>query len=154
MKIVYAMQPIPARVELFLAGPTPRSQDVKSWRPAALRALSQLGFDGTVLVPEGSDGEFHGDYLGQIDWETEGLEGAACILFWLPRRFPDMPGLVSNDEWGFWKASGKVVFGAPPDAEKVKYQILYCTRHNIPCSSTLYETCSSALQLLRSLARR
>jgi hypothetical protein len=151
MNVVYAMQPIPEQVDLFLAGPTPRSQDVESWRPAALVELAALGFGGTVLVPEDANGSFHGDYLGQIDWETEGLQRAACVLFWVPRNLKTLPGLTTNDEWGFWKASGKVVFGAPPEAEKVKYQTLYCTRHRIPCSATLKDTCSSALQLMRSL---
>ena len=37
---------------IFLAGPTPRSKEVKSWRPEAIRLLKEKGFDGVVFVPE------------------------------------------------------------------------------------------------------
>ena len=37
---------------IFLAGPTPRSLDVETWRKEAIRILEELGFDGIVYVPE------------------------------------------------------------------------------------------------------
>ncbi len=37
---------------IFLAGPTPRNKEVKSWRGEALEILQRLGFDGVVYVPE------------------------------------------------------------------------------------------------------
>lgn len=166
MKLIYAMEPI-SGPSIFLAGPTPRSLDlknmtaanqeiirrlqIKSWRPQAIEALRELGFNGAVLIPEDRDGGFHGDYLGQIDWETEALQQATCILFWVPRKLDIMPGLTTNDEWGFWKASGKVVFGAPTWAEKVRYQQLYCKKLGIPCSTDLRETCELAVVLFEQL---
>ena len=150
MKAVYAMEPITGPA-IFLAGPTPRSQAVSSWRPAAIQAMSDLGFTDTLLIPEDRSGKFHGDYLGQIDWETEGLQSAVCIMFWVPRALPDMPAFTTNDEWGFWKASGKVVFGAPNWAEKVRYQQLYCERHGIPSRDSLRDTCAAAIKMFEQL---
>ena len=54
--VIYADQPCEvAPPSLFLAGPTPRSSEVLSWRPQALEVLRGLGFPGTVLVPERRD---------------------------------------------------------------------------------------------------
>lgn len=36
---------------IFLAGPTPRGENVISWRAEACEILKQLGFDGVVYVP-------------------------------------------------------------------------------------------------------
>jgi hypothetical protein len=151
MQIVYAMQPIPKGRILFLAGPTPRSgTSAKSWRPAALDTIREIGFDGAVLVPEDENGVFHGDYCGQVDWETQGLIKANCIMFWVPRALPDMPGLTTNDEFGYWKASGKVVWGSPPDAVKVTYQRDYCGQHQIPCFLTMSSTCRAAVEMAQT----
>jgi hypothetical protein len=57
---------------IFLAGPTPRSGDVTPWRPEALDLLLELGFSGTVLVPERRGGWHRGDYLDQVEWEFAG----------------------------------------------------------------------------------
>lgn len=43
MKICYSDQLIDSSV--FLAGPTPRSIDVASWRPDALVILEDLGYN-------------------------------------------------------------------------------------------------------------
>ena len=37
---------------IFLAGPTPRGENAKSWRVDACKKLEELGFDGVVYVPE------------------------------------------------------------------------------------------------------
>lgn len=37
MTVIHALQPL--RKSIFLAGPTPRSEDVPSWRPDALTRL-------------------------------------------------------------------------------------------------------------------
>lgn len=104
--LVYAPEPLPSLVgarSIFLAGPTPRSQDVKSWRPEAVRLLTEAGFTGTLLLPEDRGGVFHGDYDTQVEWETEALQRATVILFWIPRDLATMPALTTNDEW----ASGR-----------------------------------------------
>src|SRR5688500_5811715 len=62
---------------LFLAGPTPRSRDVPSWRPEALDLLRKLGFTGMVLVPERRDWSSKFDYTDQVEWEFAALEGCS-----------------------------------------------------------------------------
>jgi hypothetical protein len=44
MKLIYSDQPLPNLKEpaIFLAGPTPRSLNVASWRPEAIKILEQL----------------------------------------------------------------------------------------------------------------
>jgi 8-oxo-dGTP pyrophosphatase MutT (NUDIX family) len=127
---------------------------VRSWRPEALTLLAQLGYEGQVYIPEDRTGGMHGDYTAQVDWETEGLKRADCIVFWVPRHMATMPALTTNDEWGFWKSSGKVVFGAPSDAVSVKYQRSYCSKHSIACFDTLEETLSGALRMVGHGATR
>ena len=64
MNVVYSDQPVDVtHPSIFLAGPTPRAADVKSWRPEALDLLRAFGFGGAVLVPERRDGWARGDYL-------------------------------------------------------------------------------------------
>lgn len=53
MKINYSDQEvIKNEKSIFLAGPTPRSLDVETWRKEAIKILKDLGFDGVVYVPE------------------------------------------------------------------------------------------------------
>lgn len=147
MQIVYAREPFPTTVEgsIFLAGPTPRSPSVKSWRSEALDLLKQLGFTGHVFVPEPRDGKWSGDYDSQIEWEEKGLQRADCIAFWIPREMRTMPGLTTNDEWGTWKDSGKVLFGAPPDADSVRYQRVHAEKLSVPSFRDLEETLRAAV---------
>lgn len=135
-----------ANNSLFLAGPTPRSQDVASWRPRALEILEELNFEGTVFIPEPENGKFSVEYDDQIGWETEALKLASVIVFWVPRSLPDMPAFTTNIEWGMWYNSGKVVFGAPPDAPKNKYMIYHCRKYNIPNFTTLEDTLAYAAE--------
>ena len=116
-----------------------------SWRPEALRLLAARGFTGAVFVPEPRDGAWTRDYDGQIEWEEAHLHMADVVLFWLPRELGSMPGLTTNDEWGAHKYSGKVVFGAPPGAAKVRYQQYYAGRLHIPGGDSLAATGFGAL---------
>ena len=53
MKINYSNQKIiTSKKSIFLAGPTPRSKEVNTWRKDALKILDKLEFDGLVYVPE------------------------------------------------------------------------------------------------------
>ena len=150
LQVIYARQPIDNQLaskgSVFLAGPTPRSEfPYPSWRPEALQLLEKFDYDGVVFVPEDEDGGCHGDYTHQVEWEEEALTVATCILFWFARIFPEMPALTTNDEWGAWKKSGKVVFGAPPWAAKVNYQKYYAKKYGVPMSDTLEKTVISAI---------
>ena len=42
-------------------------------------------------------------------------------MFWIPRSLPDMPAFTTNVEFGYWLHSGKVIYGRPDDATKIKY---------------------------------
>lgn len=122
MQINYSDQEvIKGKRSIFLAGPTPRGENTKSWRTEACEKLEQLGFDGVVYVPEYSTWKPKTDYVDQAMWEREALSEATVILFWVPRKLPDMPAFTTNVEFGYWLHSGKVIYGRPNDAEKIKY---------------------------------
>jgi len=112
-----------AEKSIFLAGPTPRSKDVETWRKEALEILESLNFQGLVYVPEDENDERRKDYVDQADWEREALYNSTIIVFWVPRFQPDMPAFTTNVEFGYWlaKNSEKVVYGRPDNAEKIKY---------------------------------
>lgn len=149
---VFARTQFPDNVTatIFLAGPTPRDPSVPSWRPEAIAMLDAAGFKGHVFVPEDEgftfndwDGEF--PYEKQVEWEEEALNRADCILFWVPREMGTMPALTTNDEYGFWKNSGKIIFAAPPDAEKVRYQRHYAAKNSVPVFDSLEAACAAAV---------
>lgn len=126
MQVVYAKQQFPEvwSSAIFLAGPTPRSEKIGSWRPDAIRMLVEAGYDGVVLVPEPEDGEWGSGpdaYVDQVEWERAGLELADVIVFWIPRSMPDMPALTTNVEFGRYVTSGKTVLGAPDSASSIRY---------------------------------
>ena len=54
-------------------------------------------------------------------WERVALTRATVILFWIPRKLPDMAAFTTNVEFGYWLHSGKVIYGRPDDASKIKY---------------------------------
>jgi 8-oxo-dGTP pyrophosphatase MutT (NUDIX family) len=130
---------------VFLAGPTPRSPDVPSWRPEALALLAEAGFRGAVFVPETATGECSPDYDDQVEWERQGLNFADRILFWIPRDLERMPALTTNVEFGRWCTSGKVVLGFPPSAPKNKYLKWLASVEGVPVYHTLRETIAAAL---------
>ncbi len=156
MRVIYATESFPKIPwpSIFLAGPTPRESSVKSWRPEALDLLAAEKFEGFVFVPEDRGGGCHSDYMDQVEWEEAGLEQASCISFWIPRELSKMPGLTTNDEWGTWKKSGKVVLGAPPWAAKVRYQRHYATKLKIPQFDTLHGTMRAAIQMALTLSTK
>ena len=106
---------------IFLAGPTPRGENVISWRTNACEFLEENGFDGVVYVPEYSTWKPKGDYVDQAQWERDALLNASVIAFWIPRELPDMPAFTTNVEFGYWLHTGKVLYGRPDNAKKIKY---------------------------------
>jgi hypothetical protein len=128
MKTYYGTDPIDPDIlkkydtSIFLAGPTPRSKDVESWRPEACKILKKLGYQGLVFIPE-PEGDSWPDYMGQVKWEKWGLTNCDTILFWVPRNLTDMPAFTTNVEFGFYmgKTPNRVHYGRPADAEKCRY---------------------------------
>ena len=105
------------RDSIFLAGPTPRAEDVASWRPSAISILKQRDFAGDVLAPE----PFLGSYDDQVAWEFQGLENCRLICFWLPRDLVSLPGFTTNIEFGRYVGSGRCLYGRPDGAPKTRY---------------------------------
>ncbi|MGB8944976.1 MAG: nucleoside 2-deoxyribosyltransferase domain-containing protein [Streptomyces sp.] len=141
---------------LYLAGPTPRTDEVTSWRPQALAEVEKQWGDRpglVVFVPEPRDGARWPRYDNQREWELYWGDRADCVLFWISRG-PGMQGLTTNVEWGRWKDSGRVVLGTPPDAKHVRYQRNYAADHHIAVADTLADTVGHALTALDPTARR
>lgn len=152
MKIIYARQKFDLdearKSSIMLCGPTPRFEyPYPSWRPDALRFLDNFDYGGLVFVPEDENGQLAVSYTDQVEWEESALTAATVILFWIARKIPEMPGFVTNDEFGTWKKSGKVVLGVPPWAVKVSYQKYYAKKYDIPIFETLEETVMSAMSM-------
>lgn len=150
MQVIYTSELPPDEFTsaIFLAGPTPRSMDVVSWRPECLKLLEERGYDGVVFVPEPRDGEKFKDYDDQVDWESMGLKMADAILFWVPRDLDTMPAFTTNVEWGMWLDSGKVVFGAPNSSPKNTYLRYHADQRSIPNHDSLADTVDAALALV------
>ncbi len=154
--VVYATETAPAEYTkaLFAAGPTPRGVEAMSWRLELLDELTRQGYDGVVFIPEPRNGVFAHDYDDQIEWETLYLNLADVILFWVPRELQHMPAFTTNVEYGTWLTSGKVVFGAPPEAPKNRYLAFLADTNKVPQASTLAGTVDLALNLLSDGALR
>jgi len=122
MDAIYSDQPLDIRgPSIFLGGPTPRSDGVRSWRPEAVQILGDLGFAGTVLIPERRDWEVRFDYLDQVEWEFAALERADAILFWVPRDLDRLPGFTTNVEFGRYVGSSRVIYGRPEGRPHNRY---------------------------------
>lgn len=156
MKIIYAGEKFPERFSksIFLAGPTPRKENVESWRKQALLTLEAKKFDGVVFVPEPRDGKWKKDYDEQVEWEGQGLNMADCIIFWIPRDPKNLPGFTTNIEYGDWMKSGKVVLGAPEKAFKMDYLRHKAGKYFIPQADNLKETIDKALEFVGDGAQR
>lgn len=154
MNLIYAREPLAQlrTTSIFLAGPTPRSEEVQSWRPDAIRLLDSMSFAGDVLIPEPRGGKWTWSVYDQIDWEWEALTSASHIVFWVPRQMSTMPGLTTNIEWGVWASSGKVTLGYPPEAEHVRYMSYMAKKIGVTVCTDLRKTLQAATNhIARSL---
>ena len=151
MKVNYSdYEVIKGEKSIFLAGPTPRSIDVKTWRSEAIKILEDLGFNGIVYVPELEHDNRTFNYDNQVWWEREALYNANAIVFWIPRNMKTLPGLTTNVEYGYWMAknSDKVIYGRPDDSEKNKYlDWLYKTETGRTPINNLYDLLKDAMNM-------
>ena len=123
MVINYSDKPVlKGKKSIFLAGPTPRSLDVETWRKEAIKILNELGFDGIVYVPELEVDNRTFNYDNQVWWEREALYNASSIVFWIPRS-ASLPAFTTNVEFGYWIArnNDKVIYGRPDASERNRY---------------------------------
>lgn len=153
MHTVFNLEPIPPETPvIFLAGPTPRSRAVASWRPQALDLLAQLGFDGAVVIPEDRDfdNRCDFDYAGQIDWERASLKASDIVVFWVPRCLADMPAFTTNIEFGFVSERGQpFVLGYPVDSPKMRYLAHVANEYKRPVFHTMEETLGYACTFIK-----
>jgi len=144
--LTYAQQSLNVkdnRPAVFLAGPSPRTQSIPSWRAEAVEYLKDH-YD--IFIPEFEDGhvpEGEFDHSAQIEWEQNAMVYADIILFWIPRNDSTMLGLTTNDEFGYWRASkpSKLVLGVPEGSFRTRYQLYWANKLDIPTANTLKEAC-------------
>ena len=125
---IYAYEEAPSSygASIFLVGPTPRSDEVKSWRPEALTVISKLfekyNIHLVIFIPEPRNKTYSSNYLDQVEWEKQHLEMADAILAWVPRDMKtSFQGLTTNIEFGKYVESGKLFYGRPANADRIKY---------------------------------
>jgi len=149
-------QPPPAwAASVFLAGPVPRTTELPSWRPAAVAAVTAAWTgpgDLVVFVPEGP-GYLPARY-DHHPWEDRWLSVVDVVLFWVPRDLRTMPGLTTNVEFGRWEGSGRLVLGAPPDAQHVGYLRECAHRVGAPVAASLSAAADAVAGLLGGGAAR
>ena len=142
------------RNSIFLAGPTPRDGEVKSWRRYAIKILELLGFDGDVFVPEYKNRVVDSKnivYDEIINWELEHLDRASVVMFWIPRELKNMPAFTTNVEFGYNFHTNKIVYGRPDDAPKNRYlDFLYKKYYNLEPATSLVNTVKGCLKKLSS----
>lgn len=154
INVVWAREPIPAGPSIFLAGPTPRTASVDSWRDDAIGVIAAC-WNGTrtlnVLTPESRGGNRATEYHDQVEWETQGLDSATVVAFWIPRDVRTLPGFTTNIEFGLYARSGRVVLGAPadcPNPERNRYPIWVARRYGVPVFRTLPDTMLAAIDMV------
>ena len=149
MEINYSDQHIvKGKKSIYLAGPSPRDKETISWRINACKLIEEKGFDGVVYVPEFSTWKPKTSYENQAMWEREAMSEALVIAFWIPRYLPDMPAFSTNVEFGYWLHTGKVLYGRPDDAEKIKYlDWLYELDYNKKPLNSLKELLNNSIKL-------
>jgi len=156
MQVVYALEPIPAEISqsIFLAGPTPRSDGreagIESWRVEALKLLEDLGYDGTVFVPEPKDKDWAENYDHQITWERICRIYSDVIVYWVEREIKYMPAFTTNVEFGDDFKTGKMFYGRPDSAPKTRYldSLFKTSPRDNTIHSTLIEVLTAAVNYL------
>lgn len=121
MNIAYSDKPLVVeKNSIFLAGPTPRTTDVKSWRPEAIQILEELEYKGQVIIPEREAG-WEGAYINQVEWENTGLNSCSVIVFWVPRNLETLPAFTTNVEFGRFCQDPRILYGRPADSPGNRY---------------------------------
>lgn len=171
MNIVFSDMPLPTEQtqSIFLEGPSPRSNETHDWRYECVETLKNLGFTGTLFIPiprqrfhPGSqfDNGASWSYDGQVAWEQSARAMSDVLLCWADRRIDrtredlGMPGFTTNVEFGEDLHSGKLVYGRPNGAEKVRYLDECAKKAGMVVHTTIASACSEALERLGTGAER
>lgn len=123
MKLIYSNQKYEeSNKSIFLAGPTPRSGDVQSWRKEAINYFEELGFDGVLYIPEDDDKAYYSEegVVDDMSWDQNAIEKASVVMFWIPRS-EEMPAFTTNVEFGYFINSSKMIYGRPDESIKNEY---------------------------------
>ena len=153
MKIKHTLDDLSGCMNIiYLAGPTQRIDGAskeypRSYRNDIVEQLSNLGFKGTVVVPEYRDNivPVGWSYNKQILWEIDAMSQASKILFWVPRDLTTMPAFTTNIEFGEWLSSGKVIVGAPEGTPKTRYMMERIDLKDGGWHTSIEELCKEAL---------
>lgn len=152
MKVVYTGEKIINNENsCFLAGPTPRTSSVVSWRNKAISLFSKLGFNGTLYVPEFREKSYYDVDTGikEMKWDQEALESSKVVMFWIPRN-PDMLGLSTNVEFGYLLSKGNFIYGRPNTAFRCEFlDFLYKDKLGKDYCDTLENTVKSVINYLK-----
>ncbi len=163
MHLFFSDDPIPEVVtkSIFLAGPSPRTKNEKEWRKEAIELLKKYNFDGEVFIPcprhvfHDTPTSNEWNYDNQINWEVTHRHIANKILFWMPRKIQEnMPAFTTNIEFGEDLNSGKIVYGRPDDAEKIRYLDQRVEELNLKIYNNLEEQIKDTVQDLNNGAKR
>jgi 8-oxo-dGTP pyrophosphatase MutT (NUDIX family) len=156
--VVYALEAAPETYvrSVYLMGPSPQQDGDASWRPAALEALDQAGYEGVVFVPElrsyrPKSGITPDELVRLVAWQSWCQEAADALLMWLPAS---LPGRHTFSELGKWASSGKLVIGLEAgraDAASVARQ---ARAGRIPYVDSLSEAAERIVTRLEQGARR
>lgn len=127
MKIIFAGDNLSditkEETPIYLAGPIP-GKGIKSYRWNAIEILCELGFEGTVLIPEKECGGALNSDIGQANWEDEAMKRAKVIGFWVPIQATNMICL----QFGKQLSSEIIVYGRPTTARGVRSMDLEYTK--------------------------
>lgn len=142
---------------IFLAGPIERwtpenGPKYTRWRDAALghlrRKYTQYGTNIRILNPEWDWDTRPEDwnYELQVEWEVRAMRDATCILCYIERIMPDLPGFTTQVEVGEWITSPKLIVGAPPFTPHTKYIQTRRQMADLSWFESLVACCDAALK--------
>src|SRR5436309_1919591 len=107
MQLVFIGEAYPQNVEkmIFLGDSTLYQGKLSSsWRIDAIQWLEQLGYDGTVYIPEDKEGYPNTaslNYEARLRWVRGALMRSDVIIFWLPRDPKSLSHIVMGVELGW-----------------------------------------------------
>jgi hypothetical protein len=149
VRTIFAGEPLPDRwdASVYLCGPT-EADPRADWRRTAVEALTRQRPAGggvlAVLYPEPLTGTL--PFAAHVEWEEIALSAADVIAFFVPRRMLDLPGLITNVKWGRFQESGRVVLGAPDDAERNGYLLHFARGNGVYAGNSVEDTMKAAVR--------